>query len=146
MDEEKNIVKESTQKVNLSGIIFLLVLLLACNIYICLNFFRQSHSNENIDSSHRVLLLTMEDKISNKDASDDVQVKNALKNGGTIRVKDSNEGYQNAFGYEYERYGAVNSSGTYWTKGAVLNYIASRGWTLIQAPSSGLTTTYYFIK
>ncbi|MBR0318566.1 MAG: hypothetical protein IJQ86_04680 [Spirochaetia bacterium] len=146
MDEEKNNVKEEPPKVNLTGIFFLLILIFICNGYICLSIIRQTNSNNGIDSTHRVLLLTMEDNISSKDASDDIQVNNALKNGGTVRVKDSNEGYQKAFGYEYERYGAINSSGTYWTKGAVLNYIASRGWTLIQAPSTGLTDMYYFVK
>ena len=146
MDEERNNVKETPPKVNLTGIIFLLILIFICNGYICLNIIRQTNSNKGIDSTHRVLLVSMEDDISISKASDITQVKNALSNGGTIRIKDSNDGYESAFGHDYEKYGATNSSGNYWTKGAVLNYIASRGWTLIQAPSSGLSHTFYFIK
>ncbi len=146
-DAEKTIVREEPAKtVNLTGIIFLLILIFICNGYICLNIIRQTNSNKGIDSTHRVLLVSMEDDISSSKASDQVQVKNALNNGGMIRIKDSNDGYKSAFGNEFGKYGALDSSGSYYTTGAVLNYIASRGWTLIQAPSSGLSSTYYFIK
>lgn len=146
MDEEqKNVIEETKENriaqqehsngVNLTGIILLLVVLLFCNIYLCY-----------ISSIHRILLVRMENKVSYSDASDSVQVNNALRNGGSIVIKDSNDGYKKAFGEEYGRYGASDSSGYYYTKGAVLNYIASRGWKLIQAPSSGLTDEYYFVK
>lgn len=144
MDEEqRNEKQETTQGVSLEGVVLLLVLILICNIYLCYTVFAQSGS---FSSSHRVLLVNMEDDISISKASDSVQVKNGLNNGGTIRIKDSNDGYEKAFGKAYVAYGAEDSSGSLWTKGAVLNYISSHGWKLIQAPSSGFSDTYYFTR
>ena len=155
MDEEQNKVKdelaeektntqqESQNGVSLEGVVLLLVLILICNLYLCYTTFAQSGS---FSSSHRVLLVSLEDDISASNASDSVQVNNGLHNGGTIRIKDSNDGYAKAFGKAYMAYGAENSSGSLWTKGAVLNYISSHGWKLIQAPSTGFSDTYYFTR
>ncbi|MDC7236794.1 MAG: hypothetical protein PQJ45_03345 [Sphaerochaetaceae bacterium] len=30
--------------------------------------------------------------------------------------------------------------------GGILNYISSKGWALVQAPTSGLNSSYYFTK
>ena len=87
--------------------------------------------------------------MTNEDAeekSDKTQVENALKNGGTIFVPLSSDGLEKAFGKSYVSYGATNSKGYVYLEGAAMNYIISKGWSLIQAPSTGLSSIYYFEK
>lgn len=147
LDEIKNILRDNKPKhVSFTGIIWLLLILIFSNIYLCYNVFRESHGDGIIDSSHRVLVLSIEDDITQSESSDVTQVINALINGGQIRVGNSNNSFDAAFGSEYQNYGATNIKGSFWTRGAVLNYIASRGWTLVQTPSSRLSDDYYFVK
>ena len=72
------------------------------------------------------------------------QIDNALKNGGMIvlNTQNLNSGFETLISL----YGAADASGSYYTYGAVLNYIASWGWELVQAPTSGLSDYYYFVK
>ena len=127
-------------------IIFLLLLLTAGIGYLCFSTYRETNSTETFDSIKRVLVVTIESELSDSNRSDKTQVKNALDNGGMIRIKASNDGYEYSFGSTYKQYGAANSSNNIWTLGAVLNYIASRGWTFVQAPTTGLSEYYYFVK
>ena len=98
--------------------------------------------NGAIVSQNRVLIVDIEKDPDEK--SDFFQVKNALKNGGQICFDA--EDYEGSLGKDYKAYGASDLNGYYYTRGAVLNYIASCGWTLLQSPSTGITTTYYFVK
>ena len=101
---------------------------------------------DNTEKPTRILVLSLENDISDDDVSDKTQVDNALSNGGMIRIDNTNEGYESAFGTVYKSYGASNASNYMWTWGAVMNYIASKGWKLVQSPSSGLSSYYYFEK
>ena len=126
--------------------IILLLLLTAGIGYLCVSTYRETHASDSMDSTKRVLAVCIESDISDSNRSDKTQVTNALNDGGMIRLKASNEGYEYSLGTAFKQYGASNASGSFWTLGAVLNYIASRGWTFVQGPSSGLSDYYFFIK
>lgn len=106
--------------------------------------FRQSHSSDTMDSTNRVLVIEIDEDLKSDEISDETQVKNALKNGGMIRLKSSD--LSKTLKLNLDKYAAANEDGTYWVFGALLNYIASEGWELVQAPSSGLSQSYYFRK
>jgi len=99
-----------------------------------------------IHGSRRVLMVDFVSQDYSESVSDRFQVDNALEKGGCILVKTDTDGLQTAFGEEYKQYGAVDYSGRFYTLGAAINYISSRGWTFVQGPSSGLSNTYYFEK
>ena len=122
----------------------LLFLILLLNTYLCFETYRKNNYNEYIDSNHRVLVLFLETNIKDSENSDKTQISNALNNGGAIRIgiKDCDK----IFEAEYQRYGATDSNKQFWTLGAILNYIASRGWKMVQADSDTFTKTYYFSK
>lgn len=144
MEELKNEIAESNRK--LKYLMILVVLLIVLCGYLCFAVYRSTNATDAVDSTHRVLIVSLESNLSNSDRSDKTQVRNALSGGGKIRIKPTNEDIEYSFGTDYCYYGAGNSDGTFWTTGALLNYIASRGWTFVQAPSSGLTNEYYFVK
>ena len=81
---------------------------------------------------------------SSTDQSDMTQIKNAFNNGGMIKLDPNN--ISTDLKWQMESYGAADTDGMYWVTGAVLNYVASRGWTLVQAPTTGLANCYYFTK
>ncbi len=122
--------------------VFLLRIATICLLLLLLLQIWQSHSFGIIPSSSRVLVVQLSQDMD--DISDKTQVENALKNGGMIKVDV--EKLTNSFGYEYQYYGASDSEGTFYTLGGVLNYIASKGWTLVQPPTTGLSDMYYFVK
>lgn len=97
-----------------------------------------------LQSSSRVLVVEIRSISSG--ISDEAQVRNALFNGGCIRLENSSECYAELLGSGYYDYGARNSDRYFYITGAALNYIASKGWTLVQAPSSGETGYYYFVR
>ncbi|MFA5546430.1 MAG: hypothetical protein WDA14_12345 [Sphaerochaetaceae bacterium] len=143
LDELKNEIRKS--KANFGGVIILLILILIGLTYLSINVYRETNSSEVIDSSGRVLLVGIGSDDS--DLSDETQVKNALSNGGMVQLSMSKDTLKDVLSSDvYGYYGASDSEGYYYTLGALLNYIASRGWTLIQAPSTGLSDEYYFIK
>ncbi len=121
----------------------MLFILVACVGYLVFLKFREKNSSENIDSSNRVLVVYMNSD-SSTDQSDMTQIKNAFNNGGMIKL-DPND-ISTELKLQMESYGAADADGMYWVTGAVLNYIASRGWNLVQAPTTGLVSTYYFTK
>lgn len=139
-DTEKTESNGSSSK--LTAIIVLLILSLISNFII----YYISRPESPVPPQHRVLIISIEKDIKDSDCSDTTQVENGLYSGGYIRIKHSNDGYKAAFGDRYLSYGAENSSGYMWTLGAVLNYVSSYGWTLVQAPNSGLSDQYYFVK
>ena len=121
----------------------LLFILAACVGYLVFSKFREKNSGENIDSSNRVLVVYMNSD-SSTDQSDMTQIKNAFNNGGMIKLDPNN--ISTDLKWQMESYGAADADGMYWVTGAVLNYVASRGWTLVQAPTTGLVNCYYFTK
>ena len=139
-------IESSSSKGAILFIVFLLLLLTAGIGYLCFNTYRETHSTETMDSIKRVLVVSIESDIADSDRSDKTQVTNALENGGMVRLKNTSEGYEYSLGTGYKKYGANDSNGYIWLNGAVLNYVASRGWTLVQGPSSGLSREYYFVK
>ena len=139
-------IENNSSKGAIGFIVFLLLLLTAGIGYLCFNTYRETHATESMDSTKRVLTVCIESDILDSNRSDKTQVSNALNDGGMIRLKATNDGYEYSLGSTYKQYGATNSTGGFWTLGAVLNYIASRGWTFVQAPTSGLSDYYYFIK
>jgi hypothetical protein len=132
-------------KVNLGGIKVLLILIVIGLAYISASIFLGNNSTEVLDSTNRALVIRIDEEAS--EYSDVTQVKNALGKGGMIQVKISGDSLKEVLGSaEFSNYGAMGADGYYYTLGAFLNYIASRGWTFVQAPSSGLSTYYYFRK
>ena len=144
MEELKNEIAESNRK--LKYLMILVALLIVLCGYLCFAVYRSTNATYAVDSTHRVLIVSLEDDLSDSDRSDKTQVKNALEDGGMVRIRQTNEDIEYSVGSSYKYYGAGDSDGTFWTTGALLNYIASRGWTFVQAPSSGLTNEYYFVK
>ena len=140
----RNEIVDSNRK--LKCLIALVVLLIVLCGYLCYVVFRSTNSTGVIDSNHRVLIVSLENGLSDSYRSDKTQMKNALEDGGMVRIRPTNEDIIYSVGIDYLDYGASDSDGNYWTIGALLNYIASRGWTLVQTPSTGLSSDYYFIK
>ena len=85
-------------------------------------------------------------KLFSGETSDRTQVRNALRNGGLIKLGNSSESYASLLGDDYYDYGARNSDNYFFISGAALNCIASRGWTLVQAPETGTIGFYYFVR
>lgn len=127
------------------GFIKFLLIVIAIGIgYLC---FAQFQGTQSFDSTPKILIIdVLRDTVSEDSLSDSTQVSNALENGGMIQIKIDNDWLEDTFGYGYGYYGAADSDGYHYTLGAVMNYVASCGWTFVQAPSSGLSTTYYFEK
>lgn len=98
-----------------------------------------------VESTKKILIVYFtEDR--DDEVSDTTQIRNALANGGMIVVYKKFEGYEAAFGDKFKAYGAVDAEGSSYTFGSVLNYIASEGWLLVQAPSTEYNSYYYFQK
>lgn len=132
-------------RVKLGGIKVLLILIVIALAYISASIYLGNNSTEVLDSSNRVLVVRIDEEAT--EYSDTTQVKNALEKGGMIQVKLDGDSLEKVLGsYEFGNYGAMGADGYYYTLGAFLNYIASRGWTFVQAPSSGLSNYYYFKK
>ena len=160
MDDEKSEVKldetdirylrQVIERSSSKGVlVFIAILLLVLTVgigYLCFNTYRETNATETIDSVKRVLVVTIESDLSDSNRSSTTQVKNAFADGGMIRIKSSNDGFDYSLGSAYKQYGATDASGSFWSLGAVLNYIASRGWTFVQAPTTGLSDYYYFVK
>ncbi len=142
-----NILKREIKqtKAKVGWISLLLVLIVIGMAYLSFDVYRKNNASKSLDSSNRVLLIHIVSEDS--EFSDAVQVKNALSNGGMIQLELSSESLEKALGSEpYGAYGASDSDGYHYILGALLNYIASRGWSLIQAPTTGLANQYYFVR
>lgn len=126
----------------IQAIEILMVLTVACLGYMVFVQYRQTHSSDDIDSSNRVLVVEINEDLSKSELSDSKQINEALKNGGMIRLKASD--LESGLKDKMNRYAAPNSSSQYWVLGALLNYLASEGWELTQAPTTGLSQMYYF--
>lgn len=130
-----------------NGFVIFLLIVLVCGIgYLCVSDYREKNASSMIESTNKILILNISDSAT--DVSDSTQVKNALNSGGQIIIQDTDsKTFEEAFSsISWKSYGANNSKGYMFTRGALLNYIASRGWKLIQAPSTGLSAVYYFTK
>ncbi len=135
---------EENSKPSLGFIKFVLIVIAVGVVYLC---FTQFQGTQSFDSTPKILIIdVLRDTVSEDSLSDSTQVSNALEDGGMIQIKIDNDWLGNVFGSAYSYYGASDSDGYHYTLGAVMNYVASRGWTFVQAPSSGLSTTYYFEK
>ncbi len=142
-DELKREIKQT--KARIGWISMLLVLILIGLAYLSIDVYRKNNASEILDSSNRVLLVHIVSEDS--EVSDAKQVENALANGGMVQLELSAVSLEKALrGKPYGAYGASDSDGYHYILGALLNYIASRGWSLIQAPSSGLANQYYFVR
>ena len=102
-------------------------------------------TNTSSDTKKKILIVYFTDDMED-DVSDSTQIKNALASGGMIVVYKKLEGFEAAFGDAYKAYGACDAEGSSYTFGSVLNYIASEGWSLVQAPSTEFNSYYYFQK
>lgn len=140
----KNEIRKTNRK--LSWLMFIVLLMTILCGYLCFEVYRSTNSTGVMDSSHRILIVSIESNLSDSDRSDRTQVRNALDAGGMIRIRLGNDDIEYSMGTSFKAYGADNADGKFWTMGGLLNYIASRGWTLVQAPSSGLTDAFYFTK
>ena len=125
-------------------IIALLSVIAAGILYLTISQYRQNNKSELLGSSNRVLVVEINNSLSEEDVSDNTQRKNALANGGMIRLNSEN--LDSSFKIALEPYAAQNASGYYWVLGSSLNYISSEGWQLVQGPSSGLSNMFFFIR
>ena len=141
--EENNLGKV---QVKVTDFAIILLMLIVCGItYLCCSDYLGKNATEIIDSTSRILILKVSDSANNY--SDSTQGKNVINKGGTIILKDFDSDSINAvFGEYWNSYGGADANGYHYLDGALLNYIASKGWNLIQAPSTGLGSTYYFTK
>ncbi len=126
----------------------MIIILLLTVITIGIVYLGIMHSNSKETSQveytkdiQQVLCVDMEDR-DGFEVSDYSQIDDALRYGGQIIVNLNQ--LDATLQLDTEMYAAVNSEGRYYTEGALLNYIASRGWTLVQHESFG--DMYYFIK
>ncbi len=126
-----------------------LLLSLICTLgvaYLAFSCYQQSVTEDTYELNQQTQLLIVEINadLTNDQISDSTQIKNALKNGGQIRLNmDSlDSSIDSAIG----NYGASDAEGNYWVFGALMNYISNQGWELVQAPSSGLSDEYYFVR
>lgn len=127
-----------------SIITILILLLLAFLIVLHFNIIQINHINSK--AVLMVSIVSESDVDASNNITDETQVRNALKNGGMIIVVNSSEGFKKAFGEYYTSFGAANKDNKVYLVGAAINYIASNGWTLVQGPSSALSTDFYFEK
>ena len=134
-----------SSKTKITGIIVFLFLITVALGYLTINAYRENNASDFVDSTRRVLMVSF---VNDSDkVSDEKQVKNALANGGMIQLQIDGTSLKTSFGSDdYKEYGASDYGGSFYIIGAALNYIASRGWALIQSPTTGLTSDYYFIK
>lgn len=142
-EEVKREIRSSKTKI--TGVIVFLFIITVALGYLTIGVYRKNNASDLVESTRRVLMVSFVndyDKIS-----DEKQVKNALANGGMIQLQIDGTSLKTSFGSDdYKKYGAPDYSGSFYIIGAALNYIASRGWALIQSPTTGLTSDYYFIK
>lgn len=133
-------------KVKVTGFTIFLLLLITCGIvYLCYSDYRKTNATETIDSTRRILILKVSDSANSY--SDSTQVRNVLNTGGTIILKSfEGDSIDKVFDESWNSYGGPDAKGYHFIDGALLNYIAIRGWNLIQAPSTGLGQVYYFTK
>lgn len=133
-------------QVKLTGFAIFLLFLIVCGItYLCFSGYLEKNATKIMDSTRRILILKVNDSANNY--SDSTQGKNVINQGGTIILKDfDSDSIEAIFGENWNSYGGADANGYHFLDGALLNYIASKGWNLIQAPNTGLGNTYYFTK
>ena len=122
----------------------MLIILTIIVFYLAFSQFRKNNTTEIFNSTNRVLLVEIDSDLERDDLSDYTQIQNALKDGGTMRLNPNN--LDKTLDSKIDYYAATDSNGQFWVLGALLNYIASEGWELVQAPTTGLATNYYFIR
>ena len=128
------------------GVIILLLLLITIEIgYLCYVEYKDKQIQPYIPPHGVLVLYTDSDSSS---YSDSTQVDNALSYGGEIHIDiSSSDAITESFGsLDWQRSGAIDNEDTFYLRGAVLNYIASFNWTLVQAPTSGISKAYYFVR
>lgn len=147
MLNEKNVFpKGDLMKEKGNVVIILLLLLLTIGIgYLCYVEYKDKQIQPYVPP-HGVLVLYSDS--DSPSYSDSTQVDNALSYGGEIHMDiSSSDTITESFGsLNWQRSGASNSDDRFYLRGAVLNYIASHNWTLVQAPSTGISKTYYFVR
>jgi len=120
------------------GILTVILIIIALEIgYLCFVQFQSKILIVDIES------VEAED-LDEADYSDSIQIQNALDNGGMIVINLESNWLKNNFDSNYNAYGANDSNGYMYILGGVINYTASKGWKLIQGPTSGLSNIYYF--
>lgn len=140
MENETN----TQSKTKLGVIKIFLFILIAELFFICFNQYQKLYSTNN---SPRTLIVSIED-IDDSDInfSPSEQIENALENGGLIYINLDSDWLNDNFYQYYGLFGATDSEGMYFVLGGIINYISSKGWTLVQAPTSGLNNFFYFTK
>ena len=102
---------------------------------------------QRLTTKNQVLVVWVETDENSGTLSDYTQIQNALRKGGMIHISLTQiTSSSSSLSIEIQSYGAANDAGNYYVLGAFLNYVASKGWELVQSPSSGLSNHYYFVK
>ncbi len=133
-------------KSKIGFIAFTIEIIAICIIYLSVSNHLKSNPLFNFDSTRKILTVSIinDDNKEVDEISDITQIINALQNGGAMYLNIEN--MDSDFKEIISSYGACNADGMYYVQGALLNYIASKGWELVQGPSTGLSSTYYFIR
>jgi len=129
-------------KPKLGSIKFLLLLSIIALGYLSVNTYFQTNYLDNIDSNRQVLVVAIES--SDSKLSDKDQFIDGLDNGGMIIISKSGDYLDRITEYKFQNYGALDSSNRFYPLGAILNYIASKGWMLVQNSSPVLQGDYYY--
>jgi hypothetical protein len=131
-------------KAKLGLIKFFLLILIIEITFICYNQYQNIYNTEIFQRSLIVNIENTNDL--DKDYSDSIQISNAIENGGMIFINLDSNWLDGNFDLMYSAYGATDNDDMFYILGGILNYIASEGWALEKAPTSGLNSSYYFTK
>ena len=141
---QERILKTQPVKVKTNGWIVINFILLLCIFLLLVSILSTQKRQQKGKDPKSILVVEMVDEDYDGDLSDSTQIDNAIKSGGMIILNISD--LDSSLESKIDRYGAIDADGMYYVKGALLNYLASRGWVIQHAPSSGLSDAYYFYK
>lgn len=80
--------------------------------------------------------------LNSDERSDAVQIENAVDKGGQLSLDKESIPVMDEIGPDVEGYGALNSQGSYYVNGAILNWVADKGWRLVAVNLN----SYYFVR
>ena len=122
-------------------IVFLLLLIVIGIGYLCYSSYKDNKIQPYTPPYSVLVLYSDSEDLA---YSDSTQVDSALSYGGEIHIDILNTDVVNkSFGSDsWQRFGALANDDSFHVRGAVLNYIASYNWKLVQVTSN----EYYFVR
>ncbi len=123
-------------------LVLLFIIIAGEGAYLCYLVYENGYTSTSVYESKLLIVSEESSYADDEDLSDATQIRNAIRDGGQIFIKLDNDWLGENFPSEYKSYGAANEENMMWTRGAYLNYIASRGWILSEVSGN----TYYFVQ